>query len=186
MILSGTAVSLVVSSYIYDFSNLYTFKWLNIGPCFAHIINIHAGFDETSHPHKTNLPGVGIKDFRFSTIQKKHTSVHWRARRAPLRLKQSVKFQPTISRLLKIRPTLFSLYCHAWDSRCKRTLIFFASFQVRWVAKEGSSLSSIYAIWIILWHSISAFPLLFEKSWLSVFRQSRSHDWIRTQNNSFY
>lgn len=42
-------ISLAVSAYIYDFSNLYTFNWLD-EKLFngKQIVNIHAGFDETS------------------------------------------------------------------------------------------------------------------------------------------
>jgi ubiquinone/menaquinone biosynthesis C-methylase UbiE len=50
LIVYSTLISLVVSSYIYDFSDLYKFAWLN---SLKHgegerIINIHAGLDETS------------------------------------------------------------------------------------------------------------------------------------------
>ncbi|UOR06194.1 methyltransferase [Hymenobacter aerilatus] len=45
-----TLLSLAVSYYVYDYSNLYTFKWLTNekGACKGLVLNIHAGFDETS------------------------------------------------------------------------------------------------------------------------------------------
>lgn len=45
-----TLLSLLISSYVYDFSGLYTFNWLNpyIPAAPEKIVNIHAGFDETS------------------------------------------------------------------------------------------------------------------------------------------
>ena len=45
-----TIVSLAVSTYIYDFSGLYQFPWLDdlIHNEEGRIINIHAGYDETS------------------------------------------------------------------------------------------------------------------------------------------
>jgi hypothetical protein len=47
LILAGTLLSLFVSYYIYDHSTLYSLNWINsIQP--QKIINIHAGFDETS------------------------------------------------------------------------------------------------------------------------------------------
>lgn len=49
-ILLSIIVSLAVSAYIYDFSNLYTFHWLSREiTTTKKIVNIHAGFDETSH-----------------------------------------------------------------------------------------------------------------------------------------
>lgn len=44
-------ISLAISYYIYDYSNIYSLDWLqtlNI-PAGSHLVNIHAGFDETSH-----------------------------------------------------------------------------------------------------------------------------------------
>ena len=43
-----TIISLLVSCYVYDLSGLYQFKWLNIREGGQQIVNIHAGFDETS------------------------------------------------------------------------------------------------------------------------------------------
>jgi hypothetical protein len=45
------AISLGISYYIYDYSDIYSLDWLqaiNI-PAGANLVNIHAGFDETSH-----------------------------------------------------------------------------------------------------------------------------------------
>ena len=50
LIVCSTFISLAVSCYIYDFSDLYKLSWLN-GLKHSNgerIINIHAGFDETS------------------------------------------------------------------------------------------------------------------------------------------
>ena len=43
-----TAVSLLVSYYVYDVSNLYTLDWLEDDSNALNIVNINAGFDETS------------------------------------------------------------------------------------------------------------------------------------------
>ena len=42
-------ISLAVSYYVYDLSGLYGFKWLNVLKTETRIVNISAGFDETSH-----------------------------------------------------------------------------------------------------------------------------------------
>ncbi len=42
------SVSLVASFYIYDFSALYSLNWISADGTERRIVNIHAGFDETS------------------------------------------------------------------------------------------------------------------------------------------
>ena len=50
LIIISTLISLVVSCYIYDFSNLYKLSWLENIHFNSNdkIVNINAGFDETS------------------------------------------------------------------------------------------------------------------------------------------
>ncbi|CAL1517035.1 methyltransferase domain-containing protein [Chitinophaga sp. MM2321] len=48
LILGINIISLAVSYYIYDLSGLYNFNWLNVLKTERRIINISAGFDETS------------------------------------------------------------------------------------------------------------------------------------------
>lgn len=74
-------VSLLVSFYVYDFSDLYALNWL---PDIAgkKVININAGFDETSEIIKNKFPGTEliICDFYDSG---KHTEISIkRARKA--------------------------------------------------------------------------------------------------------
>lgn len=47
-VLATTVISLLVSWYVYDQSELYRFEWLPEVPAGGRIVNIHAGFDETS------------------------------------------------------------------------------------------------------------------------------------------
>jgi SAM-dependent methyltransferase len=83
-IVTSTFVSLFVSYYVYDRSGLYDFKWLkNINNCKTqNIVNIHAGFDETSMVLKKNFPMANLQVFDFYD-KEKHTEVSIeRARRA--------------------------------------------------------------------------------------------------------
>lgn len=84
LIIGSTLISLLISLYIYDFSDLYKFSWL------SHlkiretgiILNINAGFDETSILIKEKFPKADLQvlDFYDPT---KHTEVSIkRARRA--------------------------------------------------------------------------------------------------------
>lgn len=74
--LYGLLMPLIVSAYIYDFSGFYTFKWLKniIGeenqPKL--IVNINAGFDETSFILENKFPHAEIKVLDFYNA-KQHT-----------------------------------------------------------------------------------------------------------------
>ena len=78
------AISLVASWYIYDYSGLYTLNWLdelNIGPD-NQLVNINAGFDETSYLLKVKYPGCHLEVFDFYDPAK-HTEISIeRARKA--------------------------------------------------------------------------------------------------------
>ncbi|WP_298506323.1 methyltransferase domain-containing protein [uncultured Maribacter sp.] len=74
--LYGFLMPLLVSAYVYDFSGYYNFNWLDkLGlkeeqP--KHLVNINAGFDETSFILKNNFPEADIKVFDFYD-PKQHT-----------------------------------------------------------------------------------------------------------------
>lgn len=72
----GLLMPLLVSAYIYDFSGYYDFDWikrLNIEDSKARkILNINAGFDETSFILKKKFPESDLKVFDFYNV-KQHT-----------------------------------------------------------------------------------------------------------------
>jgi SAM-dependent methyltransferase len=76
-------VSLAASYYIYDASGLYSLDWVeNDFNKDASIINIHAGFDETSFLLKQKFPLASLRSFDFYDPEK-HTEVSIaRARKA--------------------------------------------------------------------------------------------------------
>lgn len=84
LIIVSIIISLVVSWYIYDISDLYTLNWLNklnIGPN-KRLVNINAGFDETSSLLKEKFPAADLTVFDFYDPEK-HTEVSIeRARKA--------------------------------------------------------------------------------------------------------
>ena len=67
--LYGLIMPLIVSAYVYDFSGFYNFDWLKrVIPVKENsklIVNINAGFDETSFILKDRFPGSDIKVFDF-------------------------------------------------------------------------------------------------------------------------
>lgn len=77
-----TGVSLMVSCYVYDLSGLYQFDWIPVTGQETSIVNIHAGFDETSWLLKHRFAHAGLVVFDFYDPEK-HTEVSIkRARRA--------------------------------------------------------------------------------------------------------
>jgi ubiquinone/menaquinone biosynthesis C-methylase UbiE len=74
--LYGLLMPLAVSAYVYDFSGYYNFQWLkkcSIDNTNANqILNINAGFDETSFIIKNNFPQSDLKVFDFYNA-KQHT-----------------------------------------------------------------------------------------------------------------
>lgn len=64
-ILATILVSLIVSWYVYDRSDLYRLTWLPDLPEGAALVNIHAGFDETSALLDARYPTASLKVFDF-------------------------------------------------------------------------------------------------------------------------
>ena len=65
----GLIMPLIVSAYVYDFSGYYNFNWLKslhfTDSTEKHILNINAGFDETSFIIKNIFPKSDLKVFDF-------------------------------------------------------------------------------------------------------------------------
>lgn len=82
VIIGSTLISLVVSCYIYDFSNLYNLTWLDKLPIKGNgiILNINAGFDETSNLLKGKFTNSELIVFDFYDPAK-HTEVSIRRAR---------------------------------------------------------------------------------------------------------
>jgi len=64
-ILAFTLIPLLVSFYIYDASGLYRFDWIVANPSIPKIVNIHAGFDETSALLQQKFPQAKLEVFDF-------------------------------------------------------------------------------------------------------------------------
>ena len=75
-IITSTSISLLVSYYVYDLSGLYNLSWLSRfdSPEIQTIVNVHAGFDETSWILNKNFPSAQLKVFDFYDPSK-HTEV---------------------------------------------------------------------------------------------------------------
>src|SRR5690242_15317858 len=72
----GLIMPLIVSAYVYDFSGYYNLDWLNtLVPKSSrdlHMVNINAGFDETSYILQERNPNADLRVFDFYNA-KQHT-----------------------------------------------------------------------------------------------------------------
>ncbi len=107
LIVAVMTVSLAVSFYVYDLSNLYSFNWLNelsIQPNHK-IVNVNAGFDETSALFQHRFPGAELIIFDFYDPIK-HTEVS---------IKRARKAYPPFQNTIKVSPSALPLqneYAH--------------------------------------------------------------------------
>ncbi|SFM84508.1 Methyltransferase domain-containing protein [Chitinophaga sp. YR627] len=67
-------LSLLVSMYIYDLSGLYTLNWIAAASGEKLIVNIHAGFDETSTLLQDKYPDAAVQIIDFYDPEK-HTEI---------------------------------------------------------------------------------------------------------------
>jgi hypothetical protein len=72
----SVCISLAVSWYVYDFSPLYEFQWLQMFTTSKtmRVVNLHAGFDETSQIIRQRFPQAQLQVFDFYDAEK-HTEV---------------------------------------------------------------------------------------------------------------
>ena len=86
--LYGLIMPLIVSAYVYDFSGYYKFHWLkdliNNNETAERIVNINAGFDETSFIIKDKFPRADIRVFDFYNATQHTEPAIKRARKVSL------------------------------------------------------------------------------------------------------
>ncbi len=97
--LYGLIMPLIISAYVYDFSGYYNFHWLKnsgLDPSARSIVNINAGFDETSFIIKSNFPQADLKVFDFYDPKKHTESAIIRARKVSLTYPNTVEIKSGI------------------------------------------------------------------------------------------
>jgi ubiquinone/menaquinone biosynthesis C-methylase UbiE len=84
----GLIMPLIVSAYVYDFSGYYNFEWFNNlkieDSKELQVLNINAGFDETSFIIKNKFPQSNLQVFDFYNPQKHTEPAIVRARKVSL------------------------------------------------------------------------------------------------------
>ncbi len=102
--LYGLIMPLIISAYVYDFSGYYKFNWLeNFNLTDSNdkqILNINAGFDETSFIIKNYFPKSDLKVFDFYNSKQHTEPAIIRARKVSL---VYPKTQPIISNTIPLK-----------------------------------------------------------------------------------
>ena len=138
-IITSTFISLLVSYYVYDRSDLYDFHWLRQFHKWdtPNIVNIHAGFDETSAILRRTFPESRLLVFDFYDPLK-HTEVSIeRARKAYPPFEETVKITtsklPIASNSMDIIFNIFALH----EVRNRKERIDFLKQQVATLENDG-------------------------------------------------
>jgi ubiquinone/menaquinone biosynthesis C-methylase UbiE len=173
-IVSSTCISLLVSYYVYDRSRLYDLSWLNQfdRPEIQTMLNVHAGFDETSSILQKNFPSAEMKVFDFYDPSK-HTEVSIeRARKAypPYggTMKISTSKLPLPNNSVNLIFNIFAL--HEVRNRNERTA--FLKEQVRTLRDDGKVVvvEHLRDVPNFLAYNIGFFHFLSEAEWRSTFQ----------------
>ena len=130
-------VSLCISYYVYDTSSLYEFDWLKITQKESRIVNINAGFDETSDILSKRFSGseLIVLDFYDPSI---HTEVSIkRARRAYPIFPGTKKVESTNLNMKKNSADWIFVILSALEIRNKRERIQFFKELNRLVKPNG-------------------------------------------------
>lgn len=111
-------ISLCVSYYVYDLSDLYRLKWLDgqIKSGFS-ILNVNAGFDETSRIICAKDAGINLEIADFYDADR-HTEVS---------IKRARKIYPPSPDCIKIETSTIPYPDNSFDTVC----VFFAAHEIR-------------------------------------------------------
>ncbi len=172
-----TLVSLLVTHYIYDLSELYDLTWMSDAACCNKIkvLNINAGFDETSHILETKLKGaeIHICDFYDEPL---HTEVS---------IKRARKTYPPHPKTLKVQTHSLPYPKEEFD-------LVFVSFAAHEIRNSGERITFFKEITRVLnqkgqvfvtehlrdrsnflAYTIGFFHFYSRKTWLRVFKAAK-------------
>jgi len=175
-IIASTFISLFVSYYVYDRSGLYDFHWLQQFNKLEtpNILNIHAGFDETSTILKDNFPTANLQVFDFYDPEK-HTEVSIeRARKTYPPFKETVKITtctlPIAANSADLTFNIFALH----EVRDGNERIQFLKEQVARLENDGRIIvvEHLRDIPNFLAYNVGFFHFFSEREWIKNFLQA--------------
>lgn len=170
----STILSLIVSYCIYDYSDLYQFKFIKSSNKTLKVLNIHAGFDETSEVIKNKLPNSELVVLDFYNPEK-HTEISIeRARKKYPPFPNTLK---TDTIKIKYPNEYFDKICvifSAHEIRNQKERIAFFKELNRILSPKGEIYIAehIRDIPNLLIYSIGAFHFYSLNSWMKIFNSS--------------
>lgn len=176
LMVAPVIVSLGVSWYVYDYSSLYDFPWLQHLAIQAHekLVNIHAGFDETSQILHSKLPENPLQVFDFYD-PKKHTEISIkRARKAyPPYPDTLATDTETIPLQAQATDYIFLIFSAHEIRDNEERVIFFGQLAKALKEKGKMVVTEHHRDWInFLAYNIGCFHFLSRHSWLQTFTQA--------------
>ena len=174
LMLISTIISLFVSFYIYDVSDLYLFKWLQDSDEKIKIVNINAGFDETSILLKAKFQNAEliVLDF-YDPVTHTEVSIQ-RARKAypPYPETQQVNTNHLPFQDNSIDKIFVTLAAHEIRDDAERIIFFKELNRIIKPSNEIFITEHLRDTANFLAYNIGFLHFLSEKIWLKVFRLS--------------
>lgn len=170
-------VSLLVSYSVYDLSGLYNLDWLepDISNGKRRILNIHAGFDETSVLLSEKYPNAELTIFDFYNPEK-HTEIS---------IKRARKAYPIFSGTKSVNPSSLPLD----NSIIEKSFVIFSAHEIRDMEERISFFKELNRVLTedggiivtehlrdlpnFLAYTIGFFHFYSKKNWLHVFNSAR-------------
>ncbi len=167
-------ISLFVSSYIYDFSGLYQFNWIEENNTELRIVNINAGFDESSVllQYKFKNSRIAILDFYDPA---KHTEVSIkRARKAYPSHKETISINTSSINLASNSADKIFLIMAAHEIRNTNERIIFFKELNRILKNDGQIyvMEHLRDLPNFIAYSIGCFHFYSKNSWNSIFKSA--------------
>lgn len=184
-----TLMSLLVSLYIYDLSDLYTLNWLDsldINRA-ATVVNINAGFDESSSLLQLKYPSASLIVFDFYDPLK-HTEIS---------IKRARKAYPAFSGTIKIKTSAIPLpdryadvvflifAAHEIRNKAERNLFF---KELNRVLKPGGKvvlLEHLRDVSNFMAYNLGFFHFMSKRSWLDSFHNAGFRNTDEVKLNRF-
>jgi SAM-dependent methyltransferase len=188
-IVASTSISLFVSYYVYDQSGLYNFSWLQQlnKSSVRNVVNIHAGFDETSSIVKKNFPDARLQVFDFyDPVRHTEVSIE-RARKAYPPYNGTIKIAtselPLAGNFVDIIFNIFALH----EVRDRKERIHFLKEQFRTLRDDGKVVvvEHLRDVPNFLAYNIGFFHFVAEKEWSANFQQAGLHIYDRSKITPF-
>jgi len=185
--ISITSITLFVSFYVYDLSDLYKLKWLPDNNENAEIVNIHAGFDETSELLKAKYSKSNLTVLDFYD-PKKHTEISIkRARKAYPALPNTITTTTSNIPLQTNSVDKIFVTFSAHEIRDETERIIFFEELKRIIKLDGEIYVTEHLRDLpnFLAYNIGFFHFLDKKSWLKVFSKSNLKIKSKQKLNAF-